>query len=45
VAYLKSGRGRKYVEKFSGMKWDLKPKYVVYSKPSGEKIKISIKIR
>lgn len=42
VAYLKSGRGKKYVEKFSGMKWDLKPKYVVYSKPSGEKIRIEI---
>jgi hypothetical protein len=45
VAYLKSGEGKKYVEKFSGMEWNLKPKYVVYSKPSGEKIKISIKIR
>jgi hypothetical protein len=45
LAYLKSGRGKKYVEKFSGMSWNLKPKYVVYSKPDGQKIKMKILIK
>lgn len=42
VAYLKSGKGKKYVEKFSSMEWNLKPKNVIYSKPGGEKIKMKI---
>lgn len=42
VAYLKSGRGKKYVEKFSGMNWELDPKYVVFSPPTGRKSQIEI---
>lgn len=45
IAYLKSGRGKKYVNMF--IKYDefcILPQYAVYSQPDGSKNKISINV-
>ena len=44
IGYLKSGEGDKYVEKLEGLRFKLLPEYVIYSKPSGEQIKIDINL-
>jgi 2'-5' RNA ligase len=38
IAYLKSGAGKKYVEKFSESEMLVQPKKIVYSRPDGEEI-------
>jgi len=43
VGYLKKGFGQKYVDKLGSLNFDLQPKYAVYSKSTGEKVKIPIK--
>jgi 2'-5' RNA ligase len=45
IAYLKSGKGKKYVKKFKDLELETKPKYAVYSQPNGNKTKFSIKIQ
>lgn len=42
IAYLKSGRGQHYIDLFSGVSFTVRPKELVYSRPSGEKIKRSL---
>jgi len=42
IAYIKKGMGQKYVEKFNGTQFDLKPSYVGYSKTDGSLDKIEI---
>jgi len=44
IAYLKPGKGKKYVEKLKGKDYWMAPQYAVYSKPNGTKDKISIHI-
>jgi len=44
IAYLKPGKGKKYIKMLKGMKYQLPPKYAVYSKPNGTKNKITIKV-
>jgi len=44
VGYLKPGRGKKYVKKLNGLSFGLTPKYVVYSKPNGDRDKLEIKV-
>lgn len=44
VGYLQPGSGKKYVDKFKDIQFDLTPKYAVYSKPLGDKTKIKINI-
>lgn len=45
IGYLKPGMGKKYTKMFKDLEYDLVPKNVVYSTPSGEmhKIKITVK--
>lgn len=43
IGYLKKGLGKKYMETFKNVSVSFRPENVVYSKPSGEKIKIPIK--
>lgn len=43
IGYLNDGSGKKYVEMFKNLEFDLEPSYLVYSKPNGTKIKIEIK--
>jgi hypothetical protein len=45
IAYLKSGRGEKYVEMIKGTTFTLSPKYVVYSKTNATTTKIPINLR
>jgi len=45
IAYIKAGEGQKYVNMLKGQEFILTPKYAVYSKPNGEKIKIKIKLK
>lgn len=42
VAYLKPGRGKKYVEKYKGSAFRVEPKEVVYSAPDGTKTRRKI---
>lgn len=42
IAYLKPGAAKKYVEKYKDIKETVTPKEIVYSKPSGEKIRKSL---
>jgi len=42
IAYIKQGMGQKYIEKFNGTQFDLKPSYVGYSKTDGSLDKIEI---
>lgn len=46
IAYLKPGMGQKYIDMISDQhdQIDLVPQYGVYSRPSGEKIKIPVRI-
>ena len=44
IAYLKPGTGKRYTKMLKGVEFDLAPQYAVYSKPSGDKDKINIKI-
>ena len=37
IAYIKKGKGKKYVEMLSGKEYIATPDKIVYSKPSGEK--------
>lgn len=47
IAYVKSGKGQKYIDKFKGYEdsgyW-LAPQYATYSMPNGEKKRINIRI-
>ena len=45
IAYLKPGTGKKYTKILEGEKFELKPQYVIYSKPDGGKDKINIKVK
>jgi hypothetical protein len=45
VGYLNSGSGKRYVEMLKDYEYELLPKYAVYSKPDGNKIKIKIKVK
>ena len=42
VGYLKTGKGKKYVEKFSNNEYQLSPQYIIYSQPNGTETKIKI---
>ena len=42
IAYLKPGTGKKYLDKLNWVKVMITPKSIVYSKPTGEKIKLDI---
>jgi len=42
IAYLQPGTAKKYVEKYKDIKETVTPKEIVYSKPSGEKIRKSL---
>jgi len=42
LAYLKLGEGDKYIKMFEGLKYDLQPTKIVYSKIDGTEIKIKI---
>ena len=44
IGYLQPGSGKKYIDKFKDIEFELLPKYAVYSKPSGNKLKIKINI-
>lgn len=43
IAYIKPGMGKKYAEMFNNQYHELKPKYIVYSKPDGSKTQIELK--
>lgn len=45
IGYLNSGEGKKYVDKFKGLQFKLLPQYVIYSKPSGEQIRMDINVK
>lgn len=45
IGYLKSGKGKQYVEEFADQEYELIPKYAIFSQPDGTKYKISIKIK
>ena len=38
IAYLKAGKGAKYVNLLEGLKFKVKPNKIIYSKPAGEKV-------
>jgi len=38
IGYLKSGMGKKYVEKFNNKTYEVNPNKIVYSKPGGDRI-------
>jgi len=42
IAYLKKGKGDKYVKMFKGLKYELKPTKIVYSKIDGSEINFKI---
>ena len=42
IAYVKKGMGDKYIDKFNKNQFDLKPTYVIYSKPDGTQDRIEI---
>ena len=42
IGYLKKGQGKKYVDMFKNLKYELIPEYVIYSQPNGDKNKIKI---
>lgn len=44
IAYLKKGKGKKYVDMLDGKEWWLAPQHVVFSQPDGTKNKIKIKV-
>ena len=44
IAYLKPGKGNKYVDLLKNQKFELVPQYAVYSEPNGNKNKININI-
>jgi 2'-5' RNA ligase len=44
IAYLKPGTGKQYVKQLKGQRFDLLPQYAVYSKPDGDKDKITIRV-
>lgn len=44
IAYLKPGTGKRYAKMLNEFEYDLVPQYAVYSKPNGDKDKISIKV-
>lgn len=45
IAYVKSGKGKKYTDLFEGKEYELIPRYGLYSAPDGEKDKITIKVK
>lgn len=44
IAYISSGKGKKYTEMFEDASFKLKPSHAIYSLPSGDKVKINIKV-
>ena len=44
VGYIKKGKGKQYADSLDGKEFWIAPQFAVYSTPSGEKHKISIKI-
>lgn len=38
IAYIKSGMGKKYVEKLAGSTYEVNPNKIVYSKPDGSRV-------
>lgn len=44
ICYVKTGKGKKYVDMFEGKEYELLPTYAVYSSP-GRKDKITIKVK
>jgi hypothetical protein len=45
IAYLKPGKGKKYMEEFGERSFEVFPTKVVYSKPDGTKIQSGFKLR
>lgn len=45
IAYLKPGKGKEYVEKFSNRSFEVYPTRFVYSKPSGEKVQAGVSMK
>lgn len=45
IAYLQSGKADKYITMLKDKEFKLTPKYAVYSKPSGEKDTLKIKLQ
>jgi hypothetical protein len=45
IAYLKSGKGKKYIEEFGERSYEVFPTKVIYSKPDGTKIRSGFKLR
>lgn len=43
IAYVKSGTGKKYVEYFKDLEFEVKPTKIVYSKPDGSIVEKTIK--
>jgi hypothetical protein len=44
IAYLKPGKGIKYIRKIGMIEYNLIPEYGVYSQPNGDKTKIEINV-
>lgn len=44
IAYLQTGKADKYINMLKDKEFKLTPKYAVYSKPSGEKDQLEIKL-
>lgn len=42
IGYIKSGMGKKYIDKLNGHEYMLSPKEAIYSKPDGSKDKIEL---
>ena len=42
VAYLKSGLCKKYTDMLNNTKNPLKPRYIIYTHPDGEKTRIDL---
>lgn len=45
IAYLKSGKGKKYLEKFSNRSFEVFPTRFVYSKSDGQRIQAGVAMR
>jgi len=45
IAYLKQGLGDRYVKRLARTEYSLKPKHIEYTKQSGRKYKLDIKIK
>lgn len=45
IAYLKPGKGKKYVEMFNSRAYEVYPTRFVYSKPSGELIRAGVSMK